>query len=223
MRASAPSPSRPSLPGVLIPGWVSDFASFRRWSLSDDFPDAGALAYLGDRLWVDLSMERAIHNQIKGECHRVLAGLVKGAKRGVYFADGMRLVHPEVGLSSEPDGMFVSAEALTSGAVRLEEGDESLEVIGAPAMVLEVISKSSEKKDREILPPLYFDAGIDELWLIDSQVAYPELAVYRRGPSRFALVRRQAGWVRSSVFDAAFRLSIRTTDNGLSDITLEVR
>src|SRR4051794_20824372 len=111
MSASPRLQPRPSHPPVLIPGWVADFSSFRRWSLSDDFPDGGAIYYLRDHLWVDLSMERAIHNRIKGEFHRVLATWVKAHRLGVYFADGMRLVHLDVQLSAEPDGMVVASAA----------------------------------------------------------------------------------------------------------------
>jgi hypothetical protein len=39
---------------VSIPAWVVDLATFRRWTLSDDYPEAGTFAYLAGQLWVDL-------------------------------------------------------------------------------------------------------------------------------------------------------------------------
>jgi hypothetical protein len=31
-----------------IPAWVTDLGSFRRWAASDEFPQSGDFAYLGD-------------------------------------------------------------------------------------------------------------------------------------------------------------------------------
>ncbi len=59
-----------------IPEWVQDLrVSFRRWAYSDDFPEQGRFAYLDGFLWVDLTMERWIQNQIKKEINRVLANI----------------------------------------------------------------------------------------------------------------------------------------------------
>ena len=51
----------------IIPGWVKDHASFRRWTRSPDYPASGQFGWLGDKLWMDLSMERNSHNQVKTE------------------------------------------------------------------------------------------------------------------------------------------------------------
>jgi Uma2 family endonuclease len=50
--------------------------------------------------------------------------------------------------------MFASHEGVRSGYVRWERGRESLEVIGTPDMVLEIVSTSSQYKDTVLLPPL---------------------------------------------------------------------
>src|SRR5688572_30146998 len=69
---------------VRIPGWVCDLTSFRRWAKSDDFPDRGWYAHLNGELWVDPSMERLAHNQIKAEISIVLGALVKRAGTGKF-------------------------------------------------------------------------------------------------------------------------------------------
>src|SRR4051794_27430104 len=89
---------------VRIPDEVRDLASFRRWAKSDDFPEGGWYAYLNGNLWVDLSMERLAHNQVKGEVARVLSNLVIETKAGRYLHDRMLLSNVEAGLSTEPDG-----------------------------------------------------------------------------------------------------------------------
>ena len=42
---------------VRIPGGIEDLEAFRRWAKSDEFPERGRFAFLGDDLWVDLAME----------------------------------------------------------------------------------------------------------------------------------------------------------------------
>src|SRR5262249_6525738 len=128
---------------VRIPGWVKDLDSFRRWTRSDDFPEHGWFSHLAGELWVDLTMERSVHNQIHGTFTVVLGGLVLQHGLGKWYHDRMRLVHVGAELSTEPDGMFVSHEALRAGRVLLEKGDNTLEVLGTPDMVLEVISPTS--------------------------------------------------------------------------------
>jgi hypothetical protein len=95
---------------VHIPEWVTDLASFRRWAKSDDFPQRGWYAHLNGQLWVDPSMERLGHNQIKSEVGRVVGGIVKGGLGGRFLGDRMLLTNADVGLSTEPDGMYLSSE-----------------------------------------------------------------------------------------------------------------
>src|SRR5688500_1214187 len=126
-----------------IPAWVKDHASFRKWIHSGDFPERGQFFHLNGELWVDLSMETLAHNRIKGQIAAVLTLCVELQRLGSFLHDRMVLTNLEVLLSSEPDGMFVADASLRSGRVALEEGDESLEVMGTPDMVLEVVSKTT--------------------------------------------------------------------------------
>src|SRR5262249_55628153 len=147
--------------------WVKDLKSFRRWAKSDEFPERGWFSYLNGELWVDLSMERLAHNKVKGEISIALGALVKAEGLGHFLFDRMLLTHAEAGLSTEPDGMFFTRESLRRGRVQLVQGDESLEVEGGPDMVLEVVSPKSVEKDTEVLPDLYWKAGVREYWLVD--------------------------------------------------------
>lgn len=38
----------------LIPGWVHDLETFRRWAKSDEFPMTGRFSFLDGTIWVDL-------------------------------------------------------------------------------------------------------------------------------------------------------------------------
>jgi Uma2 family endonuclease len=208
---------------IRVPYWVQDLPTFRKWTLSDDFPDEGEIAFLDGRLWVDPAMERDIHNQIKTVITIVLGSIIMAAKLGRFYGDNMRLVHPEAQLSTEPDAMFVMWESLQRRRVQLKLGNHSLELIGSPDMVLEVVSPTSVEKDTKHLVDLYYRAGVREYWLINPLGKTLDFKIYRRGTKKFSLVRHQDGWLQSAVFDRSFRLREESTDLELSEFVLETR
>src|SRR5207245_349957 len=116
-------------------------------------------------VWVDPSMEELYtHNLVKTEITIVVGSLVKADASGHFLADGMLVRNTEADLSTEPDGIFVSYEALRSGRVVRVQGKKPgcwiLE--GTPEMVLEVVSATSVEKDTVELRELYWQAGIPE-------------------------------------------------------------
>lgn len=208
---------------VRIPAWVVDLASFRRWACSEDFPEHGWFAHLKGELWVDLSMEKLKHNQIKGEISRIIGNLVKAGGWGLYLYDRMLLTNIEAELSTEPDGMFLSHTTIATGRAILEEGDDSLDVLGTPDMVLEVVSKNSVQKDTVVLPELYWKAGIPEYWLVDTRDEEPTLDIRRHAARKYVSRRTQAGWLKSAVFGQAFQLRRQAGAHGFSQYTLAIR
>lgn len=193
---------------AIIPGWVVDLESFRRWAYSGEFPESGQFSHLDGKLWVDFSMERLGHNEIKTEFTACLAPLARDANLGKFYCDGMLLTHVEAGISTEPDGMYVSYESLKSGKLVFKKGLDSLEAIGTPDMVLEVVSPTSRRKDTVTLRRLYHRAGIPEYWLVDrippqGQFTFDILRWTSRG---YVAAVKQDGWVKSHVFKRGFRL-----------------
>ncbi len=206
-----------------IPPGVQDLASFRRWVRSRSFPDRGNISYLNGELWVDPAMETLNHNQIKTVITIVLGSIVLDGRLGRFLADRMRLSCLAAGLCTEPDAMFLSHDALRTGRVRLIEGGDSLEVEGIADMVLEVVSATSVRKDTKVLRELYEKAGIPEYWLIDARrdpVTFELLHYTRKG---YVNSRKQNGFMKSVVFDKAFRLVQGRDEHGLPDFNLEVR
>lgn len=206
-----------------IPAWVVDHDSFRRWIYSGEFPERGQFFHLGNELWVDLSMETLSHNKIKQVIAMVLGSLIVQGKLGRFLGDGMMLTNLDALLSGEPDGMFISTQSLRLGRVTLAEGDESLEVVGTPDMVLEVVSKTTVHKDTVSLLDLYFRAGIAEYWLVDSRPNHFRFDIYRPGRRKYVAMRKADGWIKSGVFGKSFKL-VRTAagDDGF-EYMLEVR
>jgi Uma2 family endonuclease len=208
---------------IRIPDWARSLDGFRRWARSDEYPEHGWLSHLVGELWVDLSMESAAHNQLKGVVAVVLGGLLLQERLGRYFHDRMLLTHVGAELSTEPDGMFVSHESLRSGRVLLEEGDRTLEVMGTPDMVLEVISPPSAQKDTVALRERYWEAEVTEYWLVDSRQKTRGFDILRYGKKGYVTARKQGGWVNSAVFGKAFRLTEEADEHGLTEFHLEMR
>ena len=206
-----------------IPDWVSDLDSFRRWARSEDFPESGWFSYLAGEVWADPSMETLGHNQAKWELSLVLGSLVKAQKLGSFFPDRMRLVHEDANLSTEPDGMFISNKTLDAGRARLEHGQATLEVVGSPDMVLEVVSPSSVEKDTVLLRRLYWKAGVREYWLIDPRGLELHFDIFRHAEKGYVATRQRQGWLKSAVFGKSFRLTKQDDARGNPVFTLEVR
>src|SRR5882762_10015679 len=94
---------------VVIPDWVVDLESFRRWTDSDDFPEHGRIWYLQGGVWVDMSKEQLFtHSAVKHEIGFVLTGLIKSADLGHFFPDGVFFCNEAADLSGNPDGIFIS-------------------------------------------------------------------------------------------------------------------
>jgi Uma2 family endonuclease len=211
---------------IRIPTNINDVEAFRRWARSDEFPQRGRFAFLGNALWVDMSMEQAFpHNQVKAEIAGVLHALVKSTGVGYFFPDRMLLSHPEVSLSNEPDGTFVSYEAIHRGRVQLVEGAKEgiTELVGAPDMVLEVVSRRSVHKDTVVLRQLYWEAGIREYWLVDARGEKVRFDVLRHQSRGYQASRKQAGWVKSEVFGRSFQLTRQEDALGNPLFQLEMR
>jgi Uma2 family endonuclease len=212
---------------IEIPAWVVDFESFRRWLDSEKFPEHGKVCFINGKVWVDLSMEEFFeHGQVRAELGAVLHMLVKGAKFGRFAPEGTRYVHPETELSTEPDGMIISNEALRTGRVRLVGGakGDHTQVIGSPEILIEVVSKSSEVKDTEWAMSSYFDAGILEYWVIDAREEDDiKFDIFKRAKNGFTATRKQAGWVKSAVLGKSFKLLQTEDATGKPEFTLEVR
>jgi Uma2 family endonuclease len=211
---------------VHLPSWVVDFASFRRWTETDEFPEKSArVCYLAGEIWIDMSREQIFtHNQVKAEISQVLGPFVKKKRLGRFFPDGALLTNVEVELSCKPDGVFVSEECFDRKRVRLVEGAREgyVELEGTPVMVLEVVSDSSVQKDTVTLRELYHRAGIREYWLIDvrRQLSFELLRHTRKG---YTSTRAKDGWLKSQVFNRSFKLSLETDNRGNPEYTLRMQ
>jgi Uma2 family endonuclease len=201
----------------VIPRWVDDLASFRRWRLAEEGPDSGEIAFLGSCIWVDLNMEKFLtHNQVKAAYNYAIMNVVNPASLGRCVPDRMLLTNAEANLNTEPDGLFFSWETMRSGRLRLveHEGQDFMELEGTPDQVLEVVSKTSVRKDTVLLRDLYFRAGIPEYWLVDVREAAMSFEILQWTPEGYVPVPVVDGWIASKVFGKRFQLQKKTDPLG---------
>jgi len=201
---------------VEIPMDLRSLADFRRWALSDKFPERGRIDYLAGRIEVDMSPEAFFsHGGLKIELDSTLAQVVKRFDLGYVRTDRTRVSSVEADLSAEPDAVFISHESLATGRVRLiskagAEGEEYIEVEGGPDLVVEVVSDSSVTKDTKRLPEAYFHAGVREFWLADARREPFLFCIHCRGELGFEAVESDTdGFQPSAVLNRRFHLDWR--------------
>ncbi len=211
---------------VVVPGWVVDLKSFRRWAWSEDFPDHGRVDFLNGTLWVDLTMEDfLLHNQVKWAFSHEVGNVVHAENLGRFILDRMRITNPRVGLSVEPDAAFAFWDTFRSKRLRLMRNKKGscLELQGTPDMTLEVVSESSVEKDTEVLMELYWKAGIPEFWLVDARQDPPRFDIFKHTAKGYVAVKKQKGWLRSAVFGKEFQLVREVDPLGEPQFTVNVR
>lgn len=213
--------------GIVVPGSIVDLESFSEWVDSPEFPEVGRISFIHGDVVVDSSMEQLFtHNNVKQRITSTLDALVTALGSGYVFSDRARLHNVVAGLSVEPDLMFVSFNAIETGAVTLAEGaiDGFVRVDGSPEIVVEVVSDSSEKQDTVELREAYFQAGILEYWLVDGRTERASFEILRRTAKGFSASRlHSGGWVKSAVFNKSFRLVQAADRLGNPQFTLESR
>jgi len=203
-----------------IPLSVRSLTDFREWVCSEEFPERGRIDYIQGRIEVDMSPEGFwFHAQPKTEVARVIANVVKARRLGYVGIDCTRFSSELGDISAEPDVVLVKSESLLSGKVRLStaaDSEDFVEIEGGPDLVVEVVSKSSVKKDMKRLPPAYFDAGIEEFWLIDVRPKKFLFQIHRRGKTKWKpAATRPDGSQHSTVLDRRYGLEQHAEPGGV--------
>jgi len=212
-----------------IPPDANTLEGFRRWSSGESFPEKGRIDFLDGELDIDVSPEDIYtHGGAKTALAAALYDLVVETGRGGVYVDCTRVVSVTASLSVEPDVLAVLWESLETGRVRevpaasRKEG-RFIEFEGAPDFVVEVVSDSSERKDRRRLPPLYAVAGVPELWQVDVRGPEVELGIHHLGPGGYVRSPVEAGgWCVSHFLGRRCRLHRRAVRASRSVFKLEI-
>jgi Uma2 family endonuclease len=206
----------PSEEDVRIPAAAHTVSGFRAWVHSGRFPEVGRIDYVGGSVELDMSPEDLqTHGTLKAELAAELVARVVKPRHGYVFIDRTRVTAPGAGLSVEPDLVVVLFSSLDAGRVRQvpsagNRAGRFIELEGAPDLVVEILSDTSEKKDTQSLPPSYARAGIPELWLLDARgdPLIFEIRILHQGEYR-AVEPEPGGWVHSRVLGDRLRVTRR--------------
>ncbi|HUT94792.1 MAG TPA: Uma2 family endonuclease [Thermoguttaceae bacterium] len=206
---------------VEIPLTIRSLAEFRRWALSEDFPERGRIDYVAGRIEVDMQPEDLFcHGTLKTEIVGMVSPCVKRRNLGYVFTARSRVSCPQGDLSVEPDGLFVSHEALDTGRVRLipaatHEPGHYIELEGPPDLIVEIVSDSSVGKDTRRLPEAYFKAGVREFWLADARKDPVVFRIHQPGEAAYVPEEPDAAsFQTSAIFGCSFRLDSRRDPKG---------
>jgi Uma2 family endonuclease len=209
--------------GLEIPADVHSLAGFRAWvrGLSEDHRVRAT--YASGEVFVDVSPQSyKTHEPLVEAINRVLLNLADALGLGHYYLPPSWITAGEL-VSTEPDGFLVLWERLRSGAVRVNPENEA-ELLGRPDMTLEVVSRSSTRKDLEVLVRDYAQAGVQEYWIADAR--HDALDFRIQVLTEDGYVQRAAdeeGWISSPLWRREFRLTRVTNPAGHPDFRLEAR
>ena len=118
---------------------------------------------------------RVNHTRVAGTIYRIFSAALKG-KRCEAFPDGVDLYLDEKN-HFIPDALLICDPSQVKGD----------RIDGAPSLVVEVLSPSTELRDRGVKMRAYAAAGVEEYWLVD--VVSKRVEVYRQQDGRLEIQR----------------------------------
>src|SRR5262245_58438025 len=126
-----------------IPADVHKLDGFRKWVLSDEFPEKLRVFFWRGEVWLDMSKEEIrTHATVKTECARVLANLNEEVDYGNLYVNGVLVTNKRARVSNNPDMVAVFWDSLEAGRVRYaRRRTQEMEIVGSPDWILEIVSK----------------------------------------------------------------------------------
>jgi Uma2 family endonuclease len=122
------------------------------------FPDDGRRHELiGGEHYVSPS-PRKKHQRSSSRLHNVLGPFIEENRLGFLYSAPFDVILSDEDVV-QPDLLFVSKER---SSIEKDEG-----IIGAPDLVVEILSDSSRKTDESVKRKLYEWAGVQEYWIVD--------------------------------------------------------
>jgi len=113
------------------------------------------------------------HQRVSRNLEFAMWRFVQESQLGEVFDAPTDVYLPSQETPVQPDLLFVA----TGGAATVSERG----IEGAPDLVVEILSPRTWWRDRRVKMPLYEEAGVRELWLIDPNISTIEVYVLRGG------------------------------------------
>ncbi|MCS7036939.1 MAG: Uma2 family endonuclease [Saprospiraceae bacterium] len=134
------------------------------------------------------------HQLVSGALFLLMGNFNAQKQAGYLFHVPYDVYFDEHNAGIQPDILFVRRER--SSILREDNG-----VVGAPDLIVEILSKSTVARDRGIKKDLYEQFGVREYWIVDPQAR--SIEVYALENDRYRLVDYAAeeGTVASKVLE----------------------
>jgi len=197
---------------VHLPASALTFEGFRRWVLSDACPEKLRIHFIQGEVFVEMGPEAMeTHSKVKGAIYAALATIGDEEDLGEAYPDGVRVTHRRARLSCEPDVTFICFDSIKQGRLKFtpkaNRKDDYIEIVGAPDVVVEVISDSSVRKDEKVLREIYAQARVPEFWIVDARKSKIRFEILLLEHGRYRNASPPDEPHRSEVFGRRFTLT----------------
>ncbi len=206
--------------GFEVPVSATSLHGFRAWASSLE-QGGPRVSFWAGRVFVEMSPQSyRSHGPVVAAINRTLGNLTAQRDLGMFFTPPSWFTHEPSGLSTEPDGFLVCWRSFAGHEALVNPARET-EMLGRPDLALEVVSKSSERKDLVDNVRAYAAAGVSEYWIADARGELVFRILTLEGGAYVDQVAED-GWLESPLLGQRFRLIGFTNRAGLPDFRLEV-
>ncbi len=148
-----------------------------------------------------MSQPSRIHQEISGEIYRQIANFLEGKKCKVYSAPfAVRLFEKA---ADRPDQVDTMVEPDISVICDFEKLDK-YGYRGAPDLIIEILSPSTQRHDRLIKYNLYQQAGVREYWMVEPEYQTVQVCLLEDGVYRVREVYTAQDVAKINVLDGCF-------------------
>ena len=127
---------------------------------------------------VMMSPPSTVHQKISGELFRQLANFLEGKKCEVFSAPfGVRLFEKDGDSPENVDTMVEPDISVICDRDKLDHHGCK----GAPDLIVEILSPSTQRRDRLIKLELYQRAGVREYWLVSPEEQTVQVLLFTNG------------------------------------------
>ena len=125
------------------------------------------------------------HQRISQKLEQALLRVLETPGHGIVLHAPVGVEFPETGEGVQPDIVFVSS------ARRDIIGEHGIR--GAPDLVVEILSPTTESRDRGVKRKLYERQGVAEYWIVDPEAEEVEAWTFGERPSEAPAAQRFTG------------------------------
>lgn len=135
---------------------------------------------------IEMPPPKIVHQRLVGRLYRLIDDL---KPNGEVFISPVEVYLDEYNIP-QPDVAWVAADSVCQVT--------EMRLIGAPDLVIEILSPSTAKRDRTAKFSLYERHGSREYWIVDPE--YSQIEVWKRGTDGF---ERQGVYSAGDIFECA--------------------